>query len=48
MKSADEIDAKFQSNEGSRDLRMSTGYTQVGIAIVEKNNQDYIAEVYLE
>lgn len=48
VKSADEIDAKFQSNEGSRDLRMSTGYTQVGIAIVEKNNQDYIAEVYLE
>lgn len=48
VKSADEIDAKFQSNEGSRGLRMSTGYTQVGIAIVEKNNQDYIAEVYLE
>ena len=30
VKSADEIDAKFQSNEGSRGLRMSTGYTQGG------------------
>lgn len=47
VKSADEINTRFQSNEGSRQLRMADSYTSVGIAIVEKNGQDYIVELFL-
>lgn len=47
IKSAAQIHTRFQANEGSRKVRMSDGYSEVGIAIVEKNNQLYIAEVYL-
>ena len=47
-KSASEIHTRFQANEGSRKVRMSSGYSEVGIAVVEKNGQTYIAEVYLK
>ena len=46
-KSADDIHSRLQAYEGSRNVRMSASYTQVGIAIVEKDGQTYIAEVYL-
>ena len=47
VKSADEINTRFQSNEGSRQLRMADSYTSVGIAIVEENGEDYIVELFL-
>ena len=47
-KTAAQIHTRFQANTGSRKVRMSSGYTEVGIAIVEKNNQTYIAEIYLK
>ncbi len=47
-KTADDIHSRLQAYEGSRNVRMSAAYTQVGIAIVEKNGQTYIAEVYLK
>ena len=47
-KSASEIHTRFQSNSGSQKIRMSSGYSEVGIAIVEKNGQTYIAEIYLK
>lgn len=47
-KTAEEIHSRFQANEGSRKVRMSSGYTQVGIAVVEKNGQTHVAEVYLK
>lgn len=47
-KCASEIHTRFQANSGSNKIRMSNGYSQVGIAIVEKNGQTYIAEVYLK
>ena len=46
-RSASEIHTRFQANESSRKVRMSNGYSEVGIAIVEKNNQTYVAEIYL-
>lgn len=47
-KSAAEIHTRFQANESSRSVRMSSGYSEVGIAIVEQNGQSYIAEIYLQ
>ena len=47
-KTAAQIHTRFQANTGSRKVRMSSGYTEVGIAIVEKNNQTYVAEIYLK
>lgn len=47
-KSAGEIHTRFQANEGSRKVRMSSGYSEVGIAVVEKNGQTYVAEIYLK
>ena len=47
-KSADEIHARFQAYDGSREVRMSEQYTEVGIAIVSKDGQLYIAEIYLK
>nr|WP_303181792.1 CAP domain-containing protein [Lachnoclostridium phocaeense] len=47
-KSASDIHTRFQANEDSRKVRMSSGYSEVGIAIVERNNQTYIAEIYLK
>lgn len=35
-KTADDIHSRLQAYEGSRNVRMSAAYTQVGIAIVEK------------
>ena len=46
-KTADEIHSRFQSNDGSRKIRMSNGYSNVGIAVIEKNGNTYIAEIYL-
>ena len=47
-KTSSQIHTRFQSNEGSRKVRMSSGYTEVGIAVVEKDGQIYIAEIYLK
>lgn len=47
-KSAADIHTRFQANSGSKKIRMSNGYSEVGIAIVEKNGQTYIAEIYLK
>lgn len=46
-KTADEIHTRLQAYDGSRNVRMSESYTEVGIAIVEKDGEVYIAEVYL-
>lgn len=46
-KTADDIHSRFQSNDSSRKIRMSNGYSSVGIAIIEKNGNTYIAEIYL-
>ncbi len=47
-KSAENIHARFQAYDGSREVRMADEYTEVGIAIVSKDGQLYIAEVYLK
>lgn len=47
-KTAAQIHTRFQANEGSRKVRMSNGYSEVGIAAVEKNGQTYIAEIFLK
>ena len=47
-KSAADIHTRFQANESSRKVRMSNGYTEIGIAIVEQNGQTYVAEIYLK
>ena len=45
---AQDVHTRFQSNSDSRTVRMSTGYTSVGIAVVQKSGQTYVAEVYLQ
>ncbi len=47
-KTADEIHSRFQAYDGSRNVRMSASYTEVGIAVVEQDGQLYIAEIYLK
>lgn len=47
-KNASDIHTRFQAYDGSRNIRMSSDYIEVGIAIVEQNGQTYIAEVYLK
>lgn len=47
-KSAPDIHIRLQSYDASRNNRMSPSYTEVGIAIVTKDGQDYIAEIYLK
>lgn len=46
-KGASEIHSRFQANDGSRLVRMSASYSTVGIAIVEKDGNIYVAEVFL-
>ena len=45
---AQDVHTRFQSNNDSRTVRMSTGYTSVGIAVVQQSGQTYVAEVYLQ
>ena len=47
-KSASDIHKRLQAYDGSRNVRMSESYTEVGIAIAEKDGQLYIAEIYLK
>lgn len=47
-KTAEDIHSRLQAYDGSRNVRMSEYYTEIGIAIVEKEGQTYIAEVYLK
>ena len=47
VKSADFIHLRFYSDEVSRNNMLSESITSVGIAVVEKNGQDYVAEVFL-
>ena len=46
-KTANDIDARFSLLESARNVRMSSSYTEVGIAVVSKNGYLYICEVYL-
>lgn len=46
-KSVSDINARFMANEGSRELRLSTGFTQYACCIVERNGSIYVAEVFL-
>ena len=46
-KNASQIDLRLQSDETSRNTRMSGTYTSVGIAICERDGQSYIAEIFL-
>lgn len=45
-KTADQIHTRLQSNDSSRNIRMSNGYTHVCIAIVERNGKTYVAEIF--
>ena len=45
--SAENAHMKFQSDTESRTKRMSPTYTTVGIAAVEEDGMNYIAEVYM-
>lgn len=47
-KTASDIHSRLQAYDGSRNVRMSDGYTEVGIAIATSNGQIYIAEIYLK
>lgn len=47
-KTADDIHSRLQAYDGSRNVRMSDSYTEVGIAIATNNGQIYIAEIYLK
>ena len=47
-KTAAQINTRFQTLDTSKNNRMSTEYTSVGIAIVEKNGYMYIAEIYFK
>ncbi len=46
-KSADDIHLRFMALDGARGARMSSQYTNVGIAIAQKNGYYYICEIYL-
>lgn len=46
-KTANDIHARFQAQEYSRQARMYKNYSSVGIGIVEKNGYLYIAEIYI-
>lgn len=45
-KTADQIHTRFQSNESSRNIRMSNAYTHVCVAIVENDGKIYVAEIF--
>lgn len=47
-KSASEIHSRFMVLDGAREARMSSQYTNVGIAIVQKNGYYYICEVFVD
>lgn len=47
-KSAKAINKSFMSNANSKDLCLSSNYTEVGIAIVEQNGHLYIAEIFIK
>ena len=47
-KSASEIHSRFMVLDGAREARMSTQYTNVGIAIVQKNGYYYICEIFVD
>ena len=46
-KSANDIHSRFMVLDGARQARMSANYTNIGIAIVEKNGYYYICEVLI-
>ena len=45
-KTSDQIHTRFQSNQSSRNIRMSSGYTHVCVAIVEKDGKIYVVELF--
>lgn len=47
VRSASEIHSRFQSVDTMRQIRMSSIYSSVGIAIVDTDGRSYIAEIYL-
>ena len=46
-KSAADIHSRFMVLDGARGARMSAQYTNVGIAIVQKNGYYYISEIFI-
>lgn len=46
-KNAGAIHARFMTLDGARQARMSSSYTNVGIAIIQKNGYLYICEIFL-
>jgi len=46
-RTANAIHARFMSMDGSKQARISSNYTNIGIAIVEKNGYYYICEVLI-
>lgn len=47
-KNAGAVHARFMLHEGSRNARMSKDYTNIGIAVVQKNGYYYICEVLID
>lgn len=46
--SASDIHSRFQATDSSRETRMSEGYGQVGIAVVDQDGQTYVFEVFAQ
>lgn len=47
VKTAEFIDLRFSSDEVTRGNMLSESAASVGIAVVEKNGQNFVAEVFL-
>lgn len=48
IKTSKEINNRLQAYDGSRANRMSDDYSEIGIAVVEKDNELYYAEIFLK
>ena len=46
--SASEIHTRFQATDSSRETRMSEGYGQVGIAVVDQDGETFVIEVFAQ
>lgn len=47
-KGAGEIHTRLQTDEASRNIRMSEDYSGVAVAVAQKDGQDYVAEIFVE
>ena len=46
--SASEIHTRFQATDSSRETRMSEGYGQVGIAVVDQDGETFVIEIFAQ